>query len=227
MAQDLAAMAVTTQSIEVNLIKVAEIGLASDDAPILAPFLGDKKIVIDLTPSADDWLQVTGANAETIAHYEGEAVQSLCMGVTLPMADAEHLELIDNAIRRKAGHSVVTTRTVWKSMNMGEGMMILNLVLDKTSAAPTQLAFITADGIKEGTGRAFLEQCRGDTPWQNFKCAAKVLLEFIHTTPDYMAVVCRPLSVIFAVPPKPLVVLHTAEEKDARIRSAKRFRYML
>lgn len=224
-------MAVTIHAVNEDAIRVAEIGMASDGSTIRAPFLGDKKIILDLTPEEDDWLTVVAANSETIAHHTGEVSQSLCVAVEVEEEDAKQLTRIDQAIRRAWGYNTNTHRIFWKDINEGcmsgnegTGSMLLHLVLEN-SAAPTPLRFITHGVIKKGMGRTFLDECRGNIPWQDYKCKAKVLLECIHQTDDYINVTVTVLSIIFAAPPKRVIVDYAADEEAAALRSAKRFKY--
>ena len=47
------AMALALKDVQTDEIMVAELGLASDGASIMAPFLGDQKLILDLTPLED------------------------------------------------------------------------------------------------------------------------------------------------------------------------------
>ena len=218
------AMAISIQAVIEDLIVVADIGLTSDGSSVQAPLFQDKKIVLDLTPREDDWLPITMANAETITHYEGESPKSLCIAVKVSDLDAYHLDLIDAKIREASGHKPIQDRVIWRNMHVGEGTVVLSLVLEDT-AVPTPLRFIVNGEFKKGTGQAFLDECRGDVPWENIKCKAKVLLECIHQTADYVTVTVTVLSIIFATTPKRAVVDYSAEEEAMALRSAKRFKY--
>jgi hypothetical protein len=231
MAQGLAAMATPIQEVIADNIRVVEIGAASDGSPLRAPFLNGKKIVLDLTPEEDDWLAVVAANAETFALHTGETAQSMCVAVEVDAEDAEELTRIDQAIRRAWGYNTNVHRIFWKDINEGcmsgnegTGSMLLHLVLEN-SVEPTPLRFVTHDVIKKGTGRAFLDECRGNVPWKDWKCKAKVLLECVQQSEDYINVTVTVLSVIFAATPKRVIVDYTADEEAAALRSAKRFKY--
>ena len=97
------AMALPLKDVQVVKVRVAELGLASDGTSILAPFLGDQKLILDLTPLEDDWLPITAANLDALPHHEGESAQSLHVAVKLNDADVEHLSKIDDAIRGTSG----------------------------------------------------------------------------------------------------------------------------
>ena len=218
------AMALPVKDVALRSIRVAELGLASDGTSIMAPFLGERKLILNLTPLEDDWLPITAANMDTLPHHEGEAAKSLHVVVKLNGANVERLDSIDTEIRRASGYKPIRDRIIWKSIHCGEGKMVLNIVLEE-SAAPTPLWFISGDIVKKGTGQAFLNECRGSAPWQDFKCKAKVLLECINRTEECIAVTVTVLSVIFASMPKRTIVDYAADEEAAALRSVKRFKY--
>ncbi len=218
------AMALPLKDVQVATLRVAELGLASDGTSILAPFLGEQKLILDLTPLEDDWLPITAANVHALPHHVGESAQSLHVAVKLNEADVEHLSKIDAAIRRASGYKPTRDRIIWKSIHCGEGKMVLNMVLEGTTA-PTPLWFISGDAVKKGTGFEFLNECRGSAPWKDFMCKAKVLLECIHQTEECITVTVTVLGVIFAATPKRATIDYGADEEAAALRSAKRFKY--
>ena len=132
------AMALALKDVQAHKITVAELGLASDGASIMAPFLGDQKLILNLTPLEDDWLPIAAANLEALPHHEGESAQSLHMVVKLSDADVEYLNKIDAAIRGASGFKPTRDRVIWKCLHGGEGKIVLNMVLEG-SAAPTPL----------------------------------------------------------------------------------------
>ena len=228
MAQDQAhscvAMALPLKDVEVRSIRVAELGRASDGTSIMAPFLSERKLILNLTPLEDDWLPITAANMDTLPHHVGETTQSLHVAVKLNEVDVEHLGNIDAAIRRASGYKPTRDRIIWKNIHGGEGKMVLNVVL-QGSTAPTPLWFISGGAVKKGTGHEFLNECRGSAPWKDFMCKAKVLLECIHQTEECITVTVTVLSVIFALMPKRTTIGYGADEEAAALRSAKRFKY--
>ena len=110
------AMALALKDVQAYKITVAELGLASDGASIMAPFLGDQKLILNLTPLEDDWLPITAANLEALPHHEGESAQSLHMVVKLSDADVEYLNKVDAAIRGASGFKPTRDRVIWKSL---------------------------------------------------------------------------------------------------------------
>ena len=218
------AMALPLRDVQVLKIRVAELGLASDGTSILAPFLGEQKLILDITPLEDDWLPITAANMDALPHHVGESAQSLHVAVKLNDAEVEHLSKIDAAIRGASGFKPTRDRIIWKSVHGGEGKIVLNMVLEG-SAAPTPLWFISSGTIKKGTGLAFLNERRGSVPWKDFMCKVKVLLECIHRTEECITVTVTVLAVIFAPTPKRTIINYAADEEAAALRSAKRFKY--
>ena len=101
-------MATSLGDIEVKGIKVSEVGLLGSDASLLAPIYNDRKIVLDLTPGEDDWLEVLEVNASAMAHHEGEETQALHLAVRLSAGDASKLELIERTIQKAMGYKVIT-----------------------------------------------------------------------------------------------------------------------
>ena len=157
--------------------------------------LGEQKLILDLTPLEENWLPITAANLEALPHHVGESAQSLHVAVKLNDADVEHLNKIDAAIRRASGYKPTRDRIIWKSVHGGEAKMVLNMVLEG-STAPTPLWLISGDAVKKGTGFEFLNGCRGSAPWKDFMCKAKVLLECIHQTEECITVTVTVLGVI-------------------------------
>ena len=218
------AMALSLKDVQVAILRVAELGLASDGTSIMAPFLGDQKLILNLTPLEDDWLPITAANMDALPHHVGESAQSLHVAVKLNDADVEHLSEIDAAIRGASGYKPTRDRIIWKSLHAGEGKMVINMVLEG-SAAPTPLWFISNGTIKKGTGFAFLNERRGTVPWKDFMCKVKVLLECIHRTEECITVTVTVLGIIFAPSSKRVAIGYDPDEEAAALRSAKRFKY--
>ena len=80
--------------------------------------------------------------------------------------------------------------------------------------------------MKEGVGKAFLDECLAGDSLKDFYCKAKVGLEFIHETGD-SSVVLRVHSAIFTPVLKCTIVQYSAAEKEACVRASKRLKYVL
>ena len=81
--------------------------------------------------------------------------------------------------------------------------------------------------MKEGVGKAFLDECLAGDCLKDFYCKAKVGLEFIHETGDSISVVLRVHSAIFTPVLKCTIVQYSVEEKEACMRASKRLKYVL
>ena len=126
----LPAMASPLTSIDPAKVSIQDLGLLSDGNILLAPSHNGRKIILDLTPGDDDWLEVLTSDSEAFAHLEGEATQALHFGVRLNEADIAKLDAIEKNIQKIMGYSV-----------------ILKLVVSN-SVAPTSLLFLQGDAFK-------------------------------------------------------------------------------
>lgn len=205
-------------------IKVSEAGLLGSNAPLLAPMYNGRKIVLDLTPGEDDWLEVLEVNAAVMTHHEGEEAQALHVAVRLSDKDVATLEAIDKKVQKEMGYSVVKSGKSWYGMHRGGGKVILNIIM-ANSAAPTSLRFVQDGALKRGSGQAFLDQCLNGACLKDFYCKAKVELECIQEVGDIINILLTTHSVIFAPMPKRSLVDFTDEEELAVIRAAKRLKY--
>ena len=219
-------MATSLGEIEAKDVKVSQVGLLGSDASLLAPIYNGNKIVLDLTPGEDDWLEVMEVNASAMAHHEGEETQALHLAVRLSAGDASKLELIERTIQKEMGYKVITSGKAWYGMHRGGGKVILNLFM-ANSVAPTTLRFLQDGALKKGAGQAFLEQCLGGGCLKNFLCKTKVELECIQQGEDSISVLLTTHAIIFAPMPKRSVVDFTADEEVAVIRAAKRLKYRI
>ena len=221
---NLAAMVSTLAAINVGNVTVGELGLLTDGSTLMGPFYEGHKIVLDLTPGEDDWLEVIGANPTALQHYNGEETQALHLAVRLGDDDSKILEALEKKMQRCLGYSVISSGKAWKGMHRGQGKVILNIILGN-SAALTPLRFVQGCTLKKGFGQSFLDECLNGGSLADYNCRVKVELECIHDTPDDISINLRVHTVIFAPVPKCNLVDLTTEEEDVAIRSAKRFKY--
>ena len=208
-------------------ITSSHLGLLSDDSSLWQPLHEGKQIVIDLTPGEDDWLDIVGANAALTPLHEGEVTKSLKLAVKLPLQDADVLADIEMRIKQAMNYSAVQCKVFWKGLLGGDGKVAVHLVLEDTHAL-TAINFIWDNTYQKGSGKQFLDSIIGSefyTTLKNFRCKAKVLLECMQETPEYITLTCTVLSCIFVPAPTRRIVDHTPEEMAVAVRAAKRFRY--
>ena len=218
-------MAISLASIDDVNITVSEVGLLGSEAFLQAPFYNGRKIVLDLTPGDDDWLEILDANGESMAHHEGETTQALHVAVRLSDDCIDKLKVIEKKIQKLMGYSVIGHKAkAWYGMHRGGGKVILNIVMDD-SAALTPLRFLQGGQIKKGFGKAFLDQCLDGANLKDFYCKAKVEMECIHEAADTISILLTVHSVIFAPVPKRAIIDFTDDEEAAAIRAAKRLKY--
>jgi hypothetical protein len=226
-SDSLPAMGAPLASIDLDLVSVATLGLLPDDAVLRAPFVNDVKIILDLTPNDDDWLTVDGVNSSTHLHHEGggSGTEALHISVKMNESDAAQLDAIERKIQQCMGYSVIRSQKVWKTMHRGNGKVILNLMVDDDTAAPSVLRFIQGDTVKKGFGRAFLYECLKPYRLQDFVCKVRVELECIHETESEISILLTVHSVIFAPVPKRVVIDFNGPDELAAQQAAKRIKY--
>ena len=206
-------------------ITVADLGKLEDGSVLTAPFQGGRKIVIDLTPEEDTWLDITEVNAAILPHHAGHDTQSLHIAVHLNTADSFKLESIEKKIQKAHGYSVLRNNgKTWVGMHQGEGKVVLNIVLEN-SAAPTPLRFIQDGAMKKGFGKVFLDECLQGACLKDFHCKAKVELECIHETAETINVTLTVCSIVFTPMLKRNIVDYSLAEEEAFIRASKRLKY--
>jgi len=220
----LPAMAVPLASIVDDDVSVAQVGILSNEASLLAPLHSGCKIVLDLTPGEDDWLEIIGANSAALPHHEGEETQALHLAIQLKDEEGARLDALDKVIQRKMNYSVMRSRKAWKGMHRGGGKVIVNVILGN-SVALTPLRFVQGGVMKKGFGKAFLDQCLDGADLKDFYCKAKVELECIQETAEDFCINLTVHSIIFAPMPKRTIVDFTPDEEEAVIRAAKRLKY--
>ena len=113
----------------------------------------------------------------------------------------------------------------WYGMHHGEGKVILKIVL-ANSQSPTMLHFIQGGVMKEGFGKAFLDECLSGASLKDFHCKAQVELECIHETAESISVTVTVHSVIFTPMLKRTILRYSTEDKEAIIRASKRLKYV-
>jgi hypothetical protein len=210
-----------------GIITSTQLGLLSNGSLLWQPMHDGKQIVIDLTPGEDDWLDIIGANADLSPLHEGETAQSLKLAKKLPLQDADMLADIEMRIKQAMNYSAIHCKVFWKGLLGGYGNVVVHLVLEDSHKS-TAIKFIQGETLQKGSGKKFLDNCIGSEPYtalKDFRCKAKVLLECMQETPEYITLTCTVLSCIFAPVPSRCIVDHTSEEEAAAIRAAKRFRY--
>jgi len=220
----LPAMAITLESTNILNLTVSEVGVLANETSLLAPFHNGRKIILDLTPNEDDWLEVLEVNGDSMVHHEGETTKALHMAVRLSDNAIDKIDAIEKKIRILMGYSVLGAKKAWYGMHRGGGKVILNLVMSD-SATLTPLRFLQGGQLNKGFGQAFLNECMDGTNLKDFYCKAKVELECIHETSDTISILLTVHSVIFAPVPKRSIVDFTDEEEAAVIRAAKRLKY--
>ena len=218
------AMASSLASILTDNIKVSEIGLLVNGTSLLAPFYDNRKVVVDLTPGEDDWLDILGANQTAMPHHEGELTQALHMVVLLNEADATKLDAIERKVQKCIDYKVTPSGKPRYGMHRGSGKVPLNIVLEEFTNL-TPLRFLQGGICKKGFGKQFLDNCLNGACIKDFLCKVKVELECIHETEDAFNILLTVHSVIFAPIPKRCLVDFTPEEEAIAIRAAKRFKY--
>ena len=207
-------------------ITITNLGLRSDGNPLLAPLYKGSKIVLDLTPGGDDWLEVLDVNSAPLEQHSGEAVQALHVAVRLDdpsAAQASVLDHLDKLLQKEMGYST-KSKKAWYSTHRGNGKIILNIAVQNTSA-PTTLRFFQNGKFEKGHGQEFLQARLAGGSLKDYRCKAKVELECIQENDDGITVLITAHSVMFVPTPKRTVVDYTEEEEAAVIQAAKRLKY--
>ena len=207
-------------------VTISTIGLRSDGEPLLAPLYNGAKIVLNLTPDADDWLEVLDVNSAPMDHHEGEAAQTLHVAVRLDgdsAAAAPVLDKLDMLLQRELGYRT-NSKKAWFPTHRGNGKIILNVVVQKT-AAPTTLRFLQSGGFEKGHGQEFLQARLDGGSLKDFRCKAMAELECIQENDDGFTVLITAHSVMFVPLPKRAAVDYTKDDEAAVIQAAKRLRY--
>jgi hypothetical protein len=220
-------MACSIADLVLGDITIANLGFRTDGAPLLAPLFKGNKIVLDLTPGADDWMEVLSINDAPMDHHSGEAVQALHAAVSLSGTSADATPILDNldrVLQKAMGYSVTKSKKTWYSTHRGNGKIILNIPV-QNSAAPTTLRFFKNGCFEKGHGQEFLQTSLAGGSLKDFRCKAKAELECIQENEDGYTVLITAHSVIFAPIPKRTVVDYTDEEEKAMIQAAKRLKY--
>lgn len=223
----LSGMARSLADLALEDITVTNLGFRNDGNPLLAPLHQGCKIVLDLTPGDDDWLEVQDVNSAPMDHHSGEAVQALHLAVRLDgssAAVAPVLDQLDKVLQKAMGYSVSKSKKTWYSTHRGNGKIILNIAVQNT-VAPTSLRFFQNGRFEKGHGYEFLQARLGGGNLKDYRCKAKAELECIQENDDGFTVLITAHSVIFVPMPKRTVVDYTEEEEKAVIRAAKRLKY--
>lgn len=216
-------MASSLASIITADICVQEVGSLSDNSSLLAPLHNGSKIVLDLTPGEDDWLEVLACNSDAFQHHESEATKALHLAVRLTEADSAKLDAIEKQVQKVMNYRVIGGKT-WFGMHRGDGKIILNLVVGD-SVALTPLRFLQGGAFKKGAGQDFLNKCLEGSGLKDFCCKVKVELECVQQANDAISILLTVHSVIFVPVPKRSIVDYTVDEEEAVIRAAKRLKY--
>ena len=207
-------------------VTISTIGLRSDGEPLLAPLYNGAKIVLNLTPDDDDWLEVLDVNSAPMDHHDGEAAQTLHVAVRLDgdsAAAAPVLDKLDMLLQRELGYRT-NSKKAWFPTHRGNGKIILNVAVQKT-AAPTTLRFLQSGGFEKGQGQEFLQARLDGGSLKDFRCKAMAELECIQENDDGFTVLITAHSVMFVPLPKRAAVDYTKDEEAAVIQAAKRLRY--
>jgi hypothetical protein len=208
-------------------ITITNLGFRNDGNPLLAPLYKGNKIVLNLTPGDDDWLEVMDVNSTPMDHHSGEAAQALHIAVCLAgssAANAPVLDQLDKMLQKEVGYSVTKSKKAWYSTHRGNGKIILNLAVDNT-AAPTALRFFKNGRFEKGHGKEFLQTSLAGGNLKDFRCKAKAELECIQENDDGFTVLITAHSVMFVPVPKRNVVDYNDVEEKAAIQAAKRLKY--
>lgn len=220
-------MACSITDLVLGDITITNLGFRSDGAPLLAPLFKGNKIVLDLTPGADDWMEVLGVNDSPMEHHSGEAVQALHVAVSLSGTSADATPILDNldrVLQKAMGYSVTKSKKTWYSTHRGNGKIILNIPVHNT-AAPTTLRFFHNGRFEKGHGQEFLQARLAGGSLKDYRCKAKAELECIQENDDGFTVLITAHSVMFVPVPKRSVVDYNDEEEKAAIQAAKRLKY--
>ena len=174
-----AAMASTLMELNSADITVEHLGLLDTGEALVGPFQRGRKIIVDLSPEEDTWLDVDEVNTAVLPHHEGQEAEALHLAVHLNTAESFKLEAIEKKIQKAYGYSVIQNMgKTWYPMHLGEGKVVLNVVLGH-SKSPTLLRFIQAGVMKKGVGKAFLEECLAGAKLTDFHCKVKMELDFL------------------------------------------------
>ena len=221
-----AAMASTLMELNSADITVEHLGLLDTGEALVGPFQRGRKIIVDLSPEEDTWLDVDEVNTAVLPHHEGQEAEALHLAVHLNTAESFKLEAIEKKIQKAYGYSVIQNLgKTWYPMQLGEGKVVRNVVLEH-SKSPTLLRFIQAGVMKKGVGKAFLEECLAGAKLTDFHCKVKMELDFLHVTAESINVTLTAHSIAFIPMLKRTVVDFTAEEDETMMRSSKRRKFM-
>jgi hypothetical protein len=197
--------ALTIQSLKDRKPKVAVLTLLDDGTEVLQPLLlTGQKIVLDLTPQDDDWLEVAQAGRELFPHHEKLDSKALHLLLRLPIKDCDVLQTFEDNLKRAVGYELIETTKgfgagkMWVDMHRGEGEVLVNLMQEDT-AQPTQLHVINGGVVASGSGQAFLKAHVDDL--KSYRCKVTVVMECIHEG-DMINVNLTALSAVFAAKPK-------------------------
>ena len=182
--------------------------------------------MLDLTPSADDWLEVLDVNSAPMEHHSGEAVQALHLAVRLDgpsAASVPILDKLDKLLQKPMGYST-KCKKAWYPSHRGNGKFILNIAVQNT-AAPTALRFFQGGCFEKGHGHEFLQARLAGGSLKDYRCKAKAEVECIQENDEGFTVLITAHSVLLVPMPKRAVVDYTDEEMNAVIHAAKRLKY--
>jgi len=219
-------MACSLADVMVCSFTLRELGLRADGQPLLGPLYLGKKLVLDLAPGADDWLEVLDVNSAPTDHHAGETTQALHVAVRLDGASAEaapKLDAVDRKLQKEMGYQLKSGKT-WYNMHRGNGKIILNVAV-QNPVAPTVLGFFKGDRFEKGHGMEFLQAHLAGGSLKDYRCKAKAELECIQEDGNSITVLITAHSLMFVPMPKRAVVEYTEEEEAAMIQAAKRLRY--
>ena len=229
-SNSLPSMALALAGIDFTILsdfKITSLGLRSDGQTLLAPFYKGNKIVLDLTPDADDWLEVLDVNSAAMEHHSGEAVQALHLAVRLDgpsSTSVPSLDKFDKLVQTHMGYSLRSTHKTWYPTHRGNGKIVLNIAVQNT-ATPTVLRFFQNGKFEKGHGMEFLQARLAGGSFKDYRCKAKVELECIQENAEGFTVLITAHSMAFFPMPKRAVVDYTDEEEKAMIQAAKRLKY--
>ena len=209
---------------EGGVITVGVAGVVADDVDLSVPLCEGEKIVLDLTPGADDWLRILAANAAPMKHHEMDEAEALHLAVQLSESDAYLLLELDKKISCAYGYSAIKSPLPWIAMTKSSGKTVVNLIL-RNSEAPTRISVLKDEHVLTGSGAEFLNDCLKGRSLADFMCKAIVELECINKGEAQIGVMLSLHHLVLTPVPKRTRVEYSESTLEAALISAKKLKY--
>ena len=207
-----------------GVITVRLAGVVANDVDLLVPVCEGKKIVLDLTPGADDWLRILAANAALMKRHELDEAEALHIAAQLSESDANQLLELDEKISYAYGYSTIQPPLPCVAMTKSSGKTVVNLIL-RNSEAPTRISVLKDEHVLTGSGAEFLNDCLKGRSLADFMCKAIVELECINKGEAQIGVMLSLHHLVLTPVPKRTRVEYPESALDAALRSAKKLKY--